>query len=117
MSRESTTYLLSNLGSQVPALLVLALATVLAFLFLRRAFLASLLTLAGVAVMVVTKIGVALLQSNLFEARQTGDHGSEEFGRMMALIGFTGSCVHAIGLALLVAAIFVGRAKTVRAGT
>jgi prepilin signal peptidase PulO-like enzyme (type II secretory pathway) len=117
MDRESTTYLLSNLGSQVPALLVLAIATILAFLHLRRAFLASLLTLAGAAVMVATKFAVAFFQANLFEARRTGDQDPEEFGRMLAMIGFTGSCVQAVGLGLLVVAIFVGRGKLVREQT
>lgn len=117
MNREATTYLLSQLGSQVPAMLVLAIATVLAFVFLRRAFLASVMTLAGVAVMVVTKIGIAMVQANLIESRPSGGGDAEEFGRMMAMIGFTGACAHAVGLALLVAAIFVGRGKVVRAGS
>ena len=111
MTRDSTTYLLSQLGAQVPTMLVLAIATALAFIFLRRAFLASMLTLAGVIVILATKVGVAVVQSSLIDSRESSGYSSEELGRLMAMIGFTGACVHALGLALLVAAIFVGRRR------
>jgi hypothetical protein len=111
MNHTSLNVLMSQIGTQAPAVFVLVVATVLAFVFLGRATLASLLTLAAVAVMLASQIGVAMIQADLIAARDGGSQGLEEVGRQMGLVTFGGAVANAIGLALLVAAIFVRRRR------
>lgn len=109
MDQQVLNVLMSQVGTQGPALFVLVVAMVLAFVYMGRATMASLLTLAAVAVMLATKIGVSVVQSNLIAAKD----GMEvvEFGRQMGTIGFYGALGNAAGLALLVAAIFIRRRR------
>ncbi len=91
------------LGYQVPELLVYMVAFVLSLVFMRRALLPSILTLLGIAVLVITTFAAMVLQAYLIQYRNLG---------WMTTVGIGSSCVRAIGLSLLVAAIFVGRRKT-----
>jgi hypothetical protein len=109
MGEAGTSFLLSQLGYQAPALLVYLIAFILALIYMGRASAPSVLTLIGVGVLVVTTIGVAVAQAWLIDSRQAHDRDPAEFGRLMGIVGIAGSCVRAIGLGLLVAAIFVGR--------
>jgi hypothetical protein len=106
MDEAGTSFLLSQLGYQAPAMVVYLVAFILALVYMRRASTASILTLIGVSILVVAMIGVAGVQAWLIDSRQPNDR---EFARRMGVVGVAGSCVRAIGLGLLVAAVFVGR--------
>jgi hypothetical protein len=69
------------------------------------------LTLIAVAVMVASKIGVAMMAADLVASKDAGDLAVEELTRQMANLTFLGAVGQAVGLALLVAAIFVRRQK------
>jgi len=101
--------LLGRLAYHVPVLLVYLVALVLALVFMRRAALASTLTLAGVAILAVSSIAVSVIQMLLIHSRHDGGHSVAHLGRMLTVVGVAGSCLHAVGRSLLVAAIFVGR--------
>lgn len=97
-------YLMSQLGSQAPAFLVYLIAFVLALVYMRRATMPSILTLVGVGILVVTTIGVAVVQAWLINNRDGASLSS-----LMGILVVASSCIRAIGLGLLVSAIFVGR--------
>jgi hypothetical protein len=114
MGELGTSYLLMQLSYQAPTLLVFSVAFVLALVYMRRASKPSILTLSGVGVLVVAAIGVAVIQASLVDSRQSGDRGDAEFTRLMEIVGIAGSGARAVGLGLLIAAIFVGRRATVK---
>ncbi len=95
-------YMITQLGYQVPALLVYMFAFVLSLVFMRRALLPSILTLLGIAVLVLATFVGTVIQAYLIQNNNY---------KWLTAVGIGGSCFHAIGLALLVAAIFVGRRK------
>jgi len=111
MGEEGTSYLLQQLMYQAPTFLVYLIALILAVAYMGRATTPSILTLAGVGVLMVTSIGVALAQAAIVDSRHDDGRHPEEFARLMRLTGIAGSCTRAVGLGLLVAAIFVGRRR------
>jgi hypothetical protein len=113
MGKAGTSYLLSQLGFQAPALFVYLVAFILALVYMRRASIPCILTLVGVGILVITSLGMAVIQAYLIESRQVYGGDSERFALLMGSIGLAGSCVRAAGLLFLVAAIFVGRRSQV----
>jgi hypothetical protein len=113
MGKAGTSYLLSQLGFQAPALFVYLVAFILALVYMRRASIPCILTLVGVGILVITTLGMAVTQAYLIESRQVYGGDSERFARLMGSIGLAGSYVRAAGLLFLVAAIFVGRRSQV----
>jgi hypothetical protein len=113
MGKAGTSYLLSQLGYQAPALLVYLVAFILALVYMRRASIPCILTLVGVGILVITTLGMAVMQASLIDSRQVYGGDSERFARLMGSIGLAGSYVRAAGLLFLVAAIFVGRRSQV----
>jgi hypothetical protein len=109
MGEAGTSYLLSQLGYQAPALLVYLVAFILALVYMRRASMPCVLTLVGVGILVVTMLAVAVVQASLLDSRHADGRDPAEFARLMTIVGIAGSCVRAVGLGLLVAAIFAGR--------
>jgi predicted membrane protein len=104
MNNSIVPYMITQLGYQVPALLVYMVAFVLSIVFMRRALLASILTLLGIAVLVITTFALLVAQAYLIQSRNQG---------WMTTVGIGGNCLRASGLSLLVAAIFVGRRKAI----
>jgi hypothetical protein len=109
MGEAGTAFLLSQLVFFAPVLVVYLVAIILALVYLGRARGPALLTLAGVGVLVVTLVGAAVAQAWLIESRQTDGLTVADFAGRMRTVGIGGTCFHAAGLGLLVAAIFVGR--------
>jgi hypothetical protein len=109
MGEPGTEYLLSRLAYLAPVLVVYLVALALAFVFLRRARGAAVLTMLGAIVLTVSAVGVVVVQASLFEAQVAGDLTNAAFARRMQTLGIAGTCLHAVGLGLWVAAIFVGR--------
>ena len=113
MGNAAISYLTSQLGYQAPMLLVYLVAFVLALVFMGRASLPSMLTLCGVVVLVITTFAVAAMQAYMIQSRQDGGRGGADYAMMMNVVSIGGSCVRALGLSLLVAAIFVGRRSAI----
>ena len=103
MNNSVVPFMISQLGYHVPTLLVYMVAFVLSLVFMRRALLPSILTLLGIAVLVITTFAITVIQAYLIQNNNL---------RWLTAVGVGGSCIGAIGQSLLVAAIFVGRQKT-----
>ena len=103
MNNNGVAHLISQIGYQAPMLLVYFVAFVLALVFMGRASLPSILTLLGVAVLVLTTFSVTVIQAYLIQFR------GGNFAQMFGIVSIAGSCARALGHSLLVAAIFVGR--------
>lgn len=65
MGKVGTSYLLTQLGYQAPALLVYLVAFILALVYKRRASMPCILTLVGVGILVITTLGMAVMQASL----------------------------------------------------
>jgi predicted membrane protein len=102
MNNSIVPYMITQLGYQAPGLLVYMVAFVLSLVFMRRALLPSILTLLGIAVLVITTFALMVIQAYLIQNNNP---------RWLTSVGVGGNCIRAIGLSLLVAAIFVGRQK------
>jgi len=113
MGKAGTSYLLSQLGYQAPALLVYLVAFILALVYMRRASIPCILTLVGVGILVITTLGMAVMQASLIDSRQVYGGDFERVARLMGSIALAGSYVRAAGLLFFVAAIFVGRRSQV----
>lgn len=107
MGDAATSYLFNQVGYHVPALIVYLVTCVLALVFITRAPVPSMLALSGAVILGLTTIAVAVLQAYLIENRGYDQQTAE----LINLSGKIGAYVRAIGLALLVAAIFVGRRR------
>jgi hypothetical protein len=113
MGEPSIAFLLMQLGYQAPALLVYLVAFILALVYMGRASTPCTLTLVGVGMLVVTTVGMLVVQAWLMGGLNADGHNPAAFARLMGSVGLAGSCVRAVGLGFLVAAIFVGRRPAV----
>jgi hypothetical protein len=104
-----TSYIFGQLGYSAPVLFAYLVATFLAIFFMGRAPVPSILTLLGVGVMVFATLGVVVAQAVLLESGQRDVRDPSEFAQLMVATGVAGNCVRALGLGLLIAAVFVGR--------
>ncbi len=88
-------YIISQFGYHVPAFVVYMVAFVLSLVFMRRALIPSILTLLGIAVLVIATFAVIGAQAYLLQNRGQG---------WLTTVAFIGNCARAIGLSLLIAA-------------
>jgi hypothetical protein len=105
---ESASFLIQQLPYIAPMVVVYAVGVVLSLVYLRRCPLPATLALIGSALLLVTTIGVPLLQG--FALEGGGRRGS--FGRpdqLLQVIGLGGTLLRTAGYALLLAAVFTGR--------
>ena len=103
------TYVLHQLAYGAPLLLVYALGIILSAVFVRKYPFTAMLTLAGTVILFVNVIAIAALQGYFFRARVEAAWTDVQYSQMTTTVSAIGSIVRAIGSALLIAAIFVGR--------
>ena len=109
MSESSVSYLLQQLLYQAPMFLVYLAGLILALVYLGRHPAAAGLTLAACGLLLVTALGVSIAQASLIEMRESQGWDLQKYGMVMSGIGFGGSLVRALALAMLLVAVFVGR--------
>lgn len=97
--------MLQQIGYAGPSLLVFLLAACMAVIYLNRARLPAILTLIGAAISIVTVVGSIVIQAIVL----SDDSLSSQRAVVMQSIGLASSVLRAAGLALIVAAVFVGR--------
>jgi hypothetical protein len=114
MGEVGTSYLFTQLSYQAPALLVYLVATILAIVYMGRATMPCLLTLLSVGILVVATLGVVVAQASLLDSEQAG---GRDISELLRIIVIAGSCVRAVGLGILVAAVFVGRSTVAQAAS
>ncbi len=101
------TFLVSQLINQGPILFVYLVAGYFSIIYMSRARLPSTLTLIGVMILLATIFGQSAVHAYLASNRT-----SVSFPELTQITIVAGSCLRAVGLGFLVAAIFVGRNET-----
>jgi len=104
-------FLLTRLAVRAPGMLVYLAGVVLALLNLRRHRTPAVLTLLGSALLLLVATTSLLLESFLLRPRAGED--LERNVRLMAGFGFAAAILHALGFALVLAAVFLGRLRPV----
>lgn len=100
---------LSNLLVQTPVLLVYLIAIVLAFMFWRRAPSTGILVLLGAGLLLFVGVLWPFAFQFLIVMREEWGWDHERFGIAIQGLGLVSNLARAVGVALLVAAAFVGR--------
>ena len=100
---------LQQLVYQLPGLLVATLGLLLALVYWRRCPGPALMTVVGCGLLFVTAVGHTAVYAVLWEQMRAGEMPHEQFARVMSLLGLVSSGTRAVGLALVVIAVFVGR--------
>src|ERR1043166_6380754 len=103
------TYVLHQLAYGAPLLLVYAVGIILSAVFVRKYPFSAMLTLAGIVILFVNVIAIAALQGYFLRARIEAAWTDVQYSQMTTTVSAIGAIVRAIGSALLIAAIFVGR--------
>jgi hypothetical protein len=102
---------LMQLLGQTPTLLVYIAGLILAMFFWQRSPTVCALTAAGMALMLLVSVGATVFQMYLFRSRIDNDWSAAEFGRFWTIFSITSNTLHAFGLGLVLAAVFVGRSR------
>ena len=109
MSQNSILPVLMQLAGQAPVLLVYVIGIVLAFVFWGRHRMPAMLTLIACIVMLLTSIGQTFLWHVLLQMRESMGWPMQKYGNVMSAVALVSSVLRAIGLGLLLAAVFAAR--------
>src|SRR5215207_10536604 len=99
--------ILSQLAGQAPVLLVYVVGLILCALWSRRAPSAAMYAMIGCGLLLMTSVGVTVLQMYYINNRGA----QPTLGYVMFVIGVTGSILRAVGIGLLLAGVFAGRPR------
>lgn len=102
-------YVLQQLGYGTPLLIVYLVGIILSAVFVRKYPFPAMLTLAGAVILFVNVIAMALIQGYFINARVESGWTIAQYSQITMIVAAIGAVVRAIGSALLIAAIFVGR--------
>ncbi|MBL8859273.1 MAG: hypothetical protein JNL28_12255 [Planctomycetes bacterium] len=115
MKNTETAYFASQLAHMAPALLVYVVAAVLAIVFWSRSRAAAILTLLAAFVLSSVAIISPLVHTYLMSLHNDGTLTSQVFSTRMSVVALASTFFHTLGIALLVAAVFVGRSRAAAA--
>ncbi|HSQ24144.1 MAG TPA: hypothetical protein VLN44_07035 [Pyrinomonadaceae bacterium] len=102
-------YTLQQLGYGSPLLIVYLVGIILSAVFVRKYPLPAMLTLAGTVILFVNLIAITAAQGYFIRARVESGWSPEQYSQITMVVAAIGAIVRAVGTALLIAAIFVGR--------
>ncbi|MGZ9272457.1 MAG: hypothetical protein ACXW6T_25315 [Candidatus Binatia bacterium] len=105
----TSSIMLQQLAYATPSLIVYLVGMVLAVIFLRKYPGPALLTLLAAIILLVTTVGVAFGQAYLATQRLEYGWSAVQYSQRLYLVTIPGSILRALGAALLLAAVFVGR--------
>lgn len=105
-------FFFSRLSYQGPVIFVYLVAGYFSIMYMSRARLPSMLTLIGVIILLVTTFGVLALQFYMNLNMNLNRTDSSWLDNSFEMISYVSGFMRAVGLGLLVAAIFVGRNHT-----
>ena len=109
MTGNALSIFLGNMATQLPVLLVYAAGLVAAAIFLRRHPRPAALTLAGTALLLLVTVIFSLTQAYLIEARTAAGRTVMDTAWLLSASGMVYSCLRAVGLGLILLAVFSGR--------
>jgi hypothetical protein len=101
--------LLRQLMYQSPQLLVCLIGFVLGLVYMSRHRSASLLAIWGTVLMMVTTLVAAAVHAYLLDRFLDEHWPADRYAMLSGVVAIVGSVLRGIGLALIVAAVFVGR--------
>jgi xanthosine utilization system XapX-like protein len=101
-----------QLLAQAPVLLVYIVGMAFCLLYYGRCPTPAILALVGLALGVVAIIGYTLVFAYLLEIREDLAWSHERFGTVFQSLGVAAGFTRAVGLALIVLAVFVGRGRS-----
>lgn len=103
MNDQGASIMLQQIAWQLPSLLVLVVGLLVALVTFSRNPLPSILTMLGCGLMLLGRLSIVLLNLTLMRGGADGDH------TMRQVLSIGNTALGAIGLGLLVAAVFAGR--------
>ncbi len=115
MNSPTTSFLVQQLAYSSLAIVVYLVGLVLAVIFIKKYPVPAILTLLAAVILLVNVLGTAGAQTYLMRLRFESNWTIAQYGDMMSLVSIIGSISRALGSALLLAAVFVGRkSKTIQ---
>lgn len=105
------TSILAQLVVQTPVLGVYVVGLILALIFWRRCPLAGALAAGGLGLLLLVTVGFSLAQIYLLHRTNDSNWSINDHAWRMSVLSLASSLLRAVGLGLLVAAVFVGRAR------
>jgi len=105
MNSPGTSFLIQQLPYQLPMLLVCLGGFAVAAIFLNRHFNAAALVMVGTALLILAALGVMIGQFMLLQG------GNPSSRQLMQVVAVLGSLMRALGTAVIIAAVFVGRSQ------
>ena len=100
-----------QLVAQIPVLLVAFIGLGLSLVFLGRYRWPAVLTLLATGILLITTFVVTGAQAYVFSSRNTMGLSTENYTQLAIGVGWVGSLARALALALLLAAVFIGRKR------
>lgn len=105
------TSVLAQLVVQTPVLGMYVVGLILALIFWPRCPLAGALAAGGLGLLLLVTVGFALAQIYLFHRTSDSNWSINDHAWRLTVLGLASSVLRAVGLGLLVAAVFVGRGR------
>ena len=106
-----------QLALQSPMLLVLLIGLVLSLIFIRRAPKPAFMAAGACIVLLVTTFANLIASEILVNSRLTGTISMEAYSWIFTIISVLSACIRAAAIGLLIAAVFVGRARLTAASS
>ena len=112
----NSSFLIQQLAYAGPLIVVYLVGLVLAAIFIKKYPGPAILTLLATIILLGNIFGVAFAQGYFLRARLGSGGSMVSYSTMMSAVSIIGSIVRAVGSALLLGAVFVGRnSKTIQA--
>jgi hypothetical protein len=106
---DTLSTILRTLLTQSPVLLVCLAGTILALVLCPRCPAAGVLLLIGTVVLLMSSVGWPFLYQYLIHSYSRWGWSSERLSEVFTTVSIVSSFVHAAGIGLIIAAVFVGR--------
>jgi len=105
----NSSFLIQQLAYAGPVIVVYLVGLVLAVIFIKKYPVPAILTLLATIILLGNIFGIAFAQEYFIRARLVSGGSMASYSTMMSAVSLIGSIMRALGSALLLAAVFVGR--------
>jgi hypothetical protein len=116
MNEQTNSILLQQLVIAAPMLIVTFVGLVLALIFIRKYTVPAVLTILAILAFWIAGGGIAFAQAYMFRLRLERGWTNLQYSQIMSVVSMSMSIVRALAIALLLAAVFVGRKSRLASG-
>lgn len=109
MEEPGMSFLWRQLAYQIPGLIVYLVGVILALVWFGRARGPAALCLLGCGLLILTALAVSGIQAYFFQQRFEAGLPDQRMAQAMNVVAVAGNIVRAVGIGLVIAAVFVGR--------